>query len=80
MREGASPGRWNPPVSGTPPGFLSTLLARSIISPSGLPSSPILWPHTPAPIPPHAPYVLILVIIQALFPLPTSLTLEASDF
>lgn len=55
------------------------MLAWALISP-GLPGSQTLWLCTPAPIPPHTSYFLVLVIIQGLFPLPISLVLEVSRF
>ena len=81
MHGKVSPGQQTPSASGPLPGCLSALLASSsIIPPSGLPVTPILWLYTPALIPVHAPSLLVLVIIQALFPLPASLAKEASRF
>lgn len=78
MGGGASPGHQTLPVPGTPQGFLSSLLARSTIFPAGLPGSPIFWLCFPALIPAHTLYLLVSVTVQALFPLPTSLALDAS--
>lgn len=80
MHGKARPGHQISPASGSPPGFLCASLAPSIISLSGLSGTPVLWLQTPALIPAHIPYLNILVTIQALFPLPTFLVLEAARF
>ena len=60
MHGGASPGHQNPPVSGTLLGLFPAFHAWSIISPSGLPGSPIFSGYTLKPL-----FLLMLLLLHS---------------